>query len=376
MESPSIMFNNYIDSVMASPTSVRDKMFHGVTLAIAPKVKEQLNLTVHNAAKKITINPEDFEKEKIELCIQNDDKLIGFLSSVKSKRGINAVVLSTANKVIVLIKSQDLHPVLVMIYPIDQNKIYAKSPNLVFHLPLDELMTKSIQSISTANGYALYYKKELDESRQYLSTTLYYRLDDNTYVTIPVHRDISIEYVNLMLQPSSISEFSVRKLEMNNDNLTNLTNMNLVMLVNTQVSVGFRETSQEKSIYLDIKQTPKKISQLEMTTKSKTSATLTTPIANETNALVWGFQNLTCKSWEFYPHSTLLLQNVNSKIRFNSDYIYTGFGRYGSEYVFIKLITSKTITVPNPGTTIVQLSTLLEDNTYIFELYFCHEVEA
>ena len=368
----SIILSDYAERIMETPTNLRDAQFHNSIKISEPETKEQEIVPIHNATKKFMINPATFKKDNIELCIQNDDKLIGFLSSVKSRRGINAVILSTATQIIILIKSQDLHPVLVMVYPIDHVRVYASTSNLVFNLPIEEFIPKSGQPLSTSNGYALYYKREMDPESNHLLTTLHYKLQDGNSV-VPIVRDVNMEFINLMLQPTSIIGTTVRRMTLNSDGLTNLMNISLIMLVNTQISSGFKENTRDKTTTLTITTNEQGVQQMNMIVHYRQSATTTKPIANEKNALIWRFQSVQSNKWEIYPSSILLLQNVNSKIKTSSDFLYTGFGRYGSEFVFMKLITTKAITDINFSAPVIQLSKLLEGYVYIFEIYFCHE---
>ena len=368
---PCVSYTDYLCSAMQSATGLRDCVFHNNIIPAPIVNKEVEQETTHTEIAKFMIKPETFEAEGIEICIQNDEKLIGFLSSVKSKKGISAVVLSTANHVIILIKTFDLHPILVMIYPIDKVNVYAKSANLFYNLPLDDLMTKTVQEMSIANGYAFYYKKTIDPETQHVSTSLHYKLSNNVNSVAWNIREVNLNFVNLMLRPASILDVGIQKLRFNKNGLDNLNNINLLMLVGAQPNNNFKEDSKDYTISFDIRN-GEEGAEFDICLKQPPKNESSYPIAFKKNAKIWKFDSLPCKHWEMYKHSVLLLQNVKSYVKTSSDHVYKAFGRFGQDYVYIKLLSSRGITnIDNAS--VIQLSKLLEGATYIFEMYFCHE---
>lgn len=371
----SIMYEDYtnIDSLMATPQALRDRKFHDVVMPPPiPKV-EAPTLTLETRGKRYLVSPADIEAKNIQLCIQNDDKLITFLSSIKGRRANVGVIFSIANVVTVLVKSNEMHPVLVMRYPIDGAKIYARAADLVFSLPLDDIIQRISQG-NSANGYALYYQKSIDESKQTI-ITLHYLINKNNGKngetnSPPIH-DVTMDYVNTLLQPSPLLDTHIREDTRAEDNINNLNNISIIMLTAVDGPEEFKEMGKGSEIDFYITRDESGISTMISCSRAASGFEDKNTVTSDDKAIVWKFRNEAI--YHMDKKTVLLLQAANQKIKLGTDYLYFVFGRYGSDYVFLKLISSRAITRRELTGPVLKLSEILNGTIHIFEMYFCGE---
>lgn len=356
---------------MSSPSALRDFYFHRTLPKPLAKKTEQTMLLIHTKQKSFIMNAESIEKENVQLCIQNEDKLIAFLSNIRTRRSITAVIFTTASNIMIVIKSHNMHPVLIMKYPLDDIRIYSRAAGLVFELPLDEIVFKtSSQNFSTTNGYALYYSKTIDKETKQTRTSLCYRLPNGHISRIHSVQDVNIEYINKLLQPSLPLDRQIVMATRTEDKISHLNEISLMMLIEVKSITAFKEMCKEQSIVFIIAPDEKGVLQMCMRSSMNPNNDDTNPIANELDSMVWQFKSSI--TYQMYERTAVLLQSANSKIKLGSDFLYFAFGRYGSEFVFLKLISSREITLSEVSVPVVVLSKILATSSHIFEMYFCH----
>lgn len=368
---PSILFSDYMqmDTIMSTAYALRDRIFHNTIATPVMNHVEAPTLTLQSRGKRYLVTPELIESENIQLCIQNDDKLIAFLSSIKGRRANVALVFTTSSVVTVLVKSNDLHPILVMRYPIDGVKVYSRTPDQVFSLPLDDIIARSSQS-SYANGYALYYKKSIDEETKQTVVTLHYKLPNKNSLNSPPIPDINMEYVNMLLQPSSLIGSKIRKASRVEGNVGYLNDISLIMLAAVDRPDTFKDMGRGSEIDFDIMNDDGDLSMI-MKSRTATGFEDQQTITTCKRAIVWQFKGE--KTYHMDKKTVLLLQAANQKIKLGTDFLYFAFGRYGNDYVFLKLISSRAIAKADLATPVIVLSKILHGVVHIFEMYFCHE---
>lgn len=357
-------------AVMSSATALRDYIFHRTLPKPTTKRMEQTTLLIHTKQKSYIMDEESIEKENVQLCIQNEEKLIAFLMNVRSRHTITAVIFTSASNIMIIIKSHNMHPVLIMKYPLDDIRIYSRAAGLVFELPLEELIVKSTQNFSTADGYALYYSKTVDKETKQTHISLCYKLPSGEISKINSVPDVNVEYINRLLQPSLLLDKQIVMATRPEDKISHLNEISLMMLINIQSITTFKDMGKEQSVTFAVAPDDKGVLQMNMLSGATVNNSLTIPIANESNSMVWQFKSSI--NYQMYERTAVLLQSTNSKIKLGSDFLYFAFGRYGSEYVFLKLISSRAITQDEVSVPVVILSKILATSSHIFEMYFCH----
>lgn len=371
----SIIFPDYknADAVMVSPSALKKRLFDREIVKSTAIRNLEIQASIQKERRKTylknkTDEKDDFKDENIQICIQNNDKLMGFLSSIKSKKSVSSVVLTTQSDVVILIKSQTIQPVLVMRFPINIPSVYSASPNQILDLPIDDLITKPAMGFSTREGYALYYTKSSDGQYQ-----LFYQLGDGT-ISIPQIKPYTLAYVNRLLQPMNISGPICQK-SLDEDNLTKLNNISLLMLINIPTIQKFKDIEKDQKIKFVVEDV-EGIPTFVMKSEYQSLTSINRPIANRNDSIIWQFNSST-KSlvFEMYNRTTLLLQAANSKIKIGSDNLYFAFGRYGSEFVFMKIITASPVNIStsiDKTSGIINLYNSLRNIQHLFEMYFCH----
>lgn len=355
---------NHVDTVMMGVVPVRDAQLHrSLTQTSVKKVEKQI-IIAKPQSKQYIVSKERIESENIQLMVQNNDKLIAFLSCVKSKKGIDSVMFVTDNCICVIIKSQNLHPILVMKFPLSDITVYARSNNLVFDLPLDDLFQRSSVTFPSSKGYALYYKIVDDV------ISLHYEFDDGS-TSVPSIGERNIDYINLILQPSVGDD--LQKTIINNKNIELMNSISLLMLSKVSTATVFKEcnyTKSEESIEFQIQPNSNGMSTMHMIIVNTSHAKQKRPIVDESTALVWKFK--ANQSFKMNKRTLLLLMSVHNKIKVGTDSLYFAFGRFGSIYVFLKLITLKPIILTDISAPIINLSKILEGIPYIYEMFYCY----
>lgn len=364
-----ISYSDYIkpDTVMMSPATIKDRLFHRDLPPVEIKKKEKIPTVVKPQSKQFLINKEMIEQKNIQLMIQNNEKLIAFLSSIKIRGGIESIIFVADSTVCIIIRPQISHPVLVMKFPIDGNYVYARSNNLIYDLPLNDLFTKATTSISSTNtsinSYALYFEDSNN------NITLHYEIEDGLRVESSISEK-NIDYLNLILQPSNDELLS--KATLANQNLTYLNSISLMMLVKITFMQKYKDLNFNKSENdVEFQILPLVGSELlQMVITNPSGSKITKNIVESDEAMIWNFQSH--KHFKMCKHGVLLLQSVNNKIKSTVDHLYFAFGRYGPSFIFIKLITSKPIVLEESLITQLQLNNLLEGINHIFEMYYCY----
>lgn len=371
MSNPSIIHSDYMsaDSIMMSAATLRDKIFHNKVVKSNNKRVESQPVTITNRTKKFLLSEEDFEAENIQICIQNDDKLINYLSTVKKKYSVDAVVYTTQSVITILIRAYVSHPVLIIRCPIDGEKVYSRQPGLVYMLPINDIMSKSTASFSTANGYALYFKKTVDNESKQVITSIHYKVASGS-AYVPMVQETNIRFVNILLHPSSTQETKISMRRNDEDNIAKLDDMIVLMLVDVRTLNSFKDIDKEQNINFSIALNDSGVLTMTMISRFVEGSTVERPIVDETTAKIWQFKSPT--EYIMYPRTSLLVQSVNGSIKLGTHFLYFAFCKYGSEYAFMKIVSAKAITVASssPG---ILLSKLLEGTSYVMEMYFCHQ---
>lgn len=364
-----IMYSDYIraDTVMMSPSTIRDRLFHRDLAPTEIKKKDRLPTVLRPLTKQYLISKEKIESSNIQLMIQNNEKLISFLSSIKIRVGIESVIFVHEDCICVIIKPQSSHPVLVMKFPIDDLSVYARSKNLIYELPLADLFTKTTSSVSSSNssinGYALYYENTNNQ------LTLHYEIDEGLRVESTVS-ERNMDYINLILQPST--DELLTKASLVSQNLNCLDSISLMMLVKITYMQNYKDLNFNKSentIEFQILPSMNK-EIMKMIITSPTGSKVTKTLVEEENSLIWNFQSH--KSFKMTQRGVLLLQSVNNKIKSSVDHLYFAFGRYGQAFIFMKLITSNPIVIQDSIITQIQLNSLVDGMNHIYEMYYCY----
>ena len=358
-------YMNDTDTIMMGAGPVRDAQLHRSITQISVKKVEKPTILSKPPTKQYVVSKERIEAENIQLMVQNNDKLIAFLSCVKSKKGIDSVMFVTDNCICVIIKSQDLPPILVMKFPLSDITVYARSNKLVFDLPLDDLFAHP-SSCPSGKAYALYYKTVDD------LTSLHYELEDGSGSgSVPTIGERNIEYINLILQPSIDDD--LQKTVINNKNVELMNSISLLMLSKVSTASVFKECNYsraEESIEFQILPNAKGVSTMIMVINKLSHANEKHPLVDEANALVWKFK--ANQTFKMNKRTLLLLMSVHNKIKVGTDSLYFAFGRFGSVYVFLKLITLKPIIATEMSTQMISLSKILEGIPYIYEMFYCY----
>lgn len=350
-------------SIMGGVSAVRDRQFHR-TIASVPVRKVEKTVAITRPQMRQYIVPrEKIETDNIQLMVQNNDKLITFLSCVKSHKGIESVMFVTDNCICVLVKSQNLHPVLVMKFPLSEMTVYARSNNLVYDLPLDDLFAHVSFSASSGRGYALYYKTTDGV------TSLHYELE-NESACVPEVGERNTEYVNLILQPTVGND--LQKLAINTRNIDYMNSIQLLMLSKVASTAVFKDcnySKSEESIEFQIQLNSTGLSTMQMIIHNVSHSSNRRPIVEESNAMIWKFKPN--QVFKMTKRTLLLLMSVNNRIKVGTDSLYFAFGCFGSVYVFIKLITLKPILISDSSAPVINMGKLLEGTPHIFEMFYC-----
>ena len=136
MSLPSLNFQDLMTrGIMDSPTNLKDYAFKRELPKMNGKKVEQVSISIHSRPQQTVIDAEAIERENIQICIQNDEKLISFLANVRSRRSITCIMFTSASNIMILIKSHNLHPVLIMKYPLDGIRVYSRTAGLVYDVP-------------------------------------------------------------------------------------------------------------------------------------------------------------------------------------------------------------------------------------------------
>ena len=376
MSGQTIIHSDYMnaDTVMMSAATLRDRIFHSRVIRQTNRRTEQTSRVVSHNARHLMLDDDDFEKEHVQICIQNDDKLITYLNAVKKKPEAISVIFTDQTYVTILVKAPASHPILVMRFPIDNHKVYSRTPGLFYLLPLAKVITRTTAEFAKDNTYALYYKKSMNESSGKVQTSIYYKSGAKVAYE-PDVEDTNAVLVNKLLYASTISyrDPSVSKRSSDEDNIMRLNQMVVQMLVDIPTINSFKEII-DKELTIDFVVAATADGTLDMTMISKFAggSVVERPLVDESNALLWQFR--TPATYTMYDRTPLLLQSVNNGIKLGTHYLYFAFCRYGDEYTFLKIVSSKAIVMNNANSSIL-LGKLFEGASYVYEMYFCHSIK-
>ena len=356
-----------IDAQMSGAVPLRDSLLHREIPQVQIRKIEKPIIISKPPAIDYIVSKERIETDNIQLMIQNNDKLINFLSCVKSKNGIESVVFITDNCICFVIKSQNTHPVLIMKFPLNGITSYARSTNLVYDLPLDELFARNLLTLPNGKGYAFYYRT-IDGV-----TSLHYEMESKRDSDVNNVGERTIEYVNLLLRPSLGTE--IQKITMNSKNIDLMNSISLIMLSKVPSTSIFKSCNYirgEESIELLVVPNPSGASTLRMTVFIDVNSTTNIPLVEEaaSTTMIWKLKPN--QSFRMNKRTLLLLMSVNNKIKVGTDSLYFALGRFGSAYVFLKLITMKPIQIPDPSAPIISMSKILEGIPHIYEMHFAY----
>ena len=370
MSAPTIIHSDYMaaDTIMMSPDALRDRIFHNRVNRQVNRRTEAPAILVTNKTRRFLLDEEEITSDNVQICIQNDDKLITYLSAVKKKQEVDAVIFTAQAYVTILLKAHARHPVLVMRFPIDGLKVYSRSPGLFYMLPLTDIITKSTANFARDNMYALYYKKTYKEDTKQVISSIHYKASTGI-ASVPNVQETNSMFVDRMLHASSINGTSVSMRRNDEDNISKLDDMTVQMLIDIPTINGFKDIDKEQNIDFVIEPNEDGVLTMTMISKFSGGNIVEKPLVDENTALIWQFRSNA--TYSMYPRSTLLLQSVNNGIKLGSHFLYFAFCRYGDEYTFLKIVSSKAIKVPQ-ATSGVLLGKLLEGASYVYEMYFCH----
>ena len=364
------------DLVMASITALKDRMFHNEVAKPSKFIKKiEQPLPTHQQKEKIILmSREDLDRENVQVCIQNINKLIIYLTSIKAKKTVNSAIFTTSTEVIVMTKSQTSQPILVMKFPIDDVKVFARSPNLIIQLPLESFITKQSQSLNYENGFAFYVKKTIDESGATLYSLHY---DTKTgSVRIPGLASQDSRFIETMLRPSSPPDGELRMRTINEHNLNKLERISLMLMIQISSIAEFKGISKDLHVSFEVEADD--TGDVVLVSKSEANngnQYVEKIIARKSaNPLVWEFR--VGDKFRMYNKTTLVLQSATTKIRANNkDFMYYGFGRYGEEFVFLKILASGLVNLKtDSGTGLIYLNESLKSIFHLFEMYFCYRI--
>ena len=237
-------------------------------------------------------------------------------------------------------------------------------------LPINDIITKSTNSFSTANGYALYYKESLDEDSRQVVTSIHYKVSTGT-ASVPSINKSNMRFVNILLSPSSIQDVSIKMRRNDEDNVSKLNDMSILMLVDVPTINSFKDLDKDQNIEFNVASSEEGIMTMTMISKFVNGNIVERPIVDEGTALIWQFK--TPASYVMYDRTPLLLQSVNSGIKLGTHSLYFAFCRYGDEYAFLKIVSSKPASAgaSAPG---ILLTKILDNTCYVMEMYFCYSV--
>lgn len=363
------------DLVMASVTALKDRIFNNEVIRPKKLIKKiEQPIQYHQPKEKITLLNRDFiEKENIQVCIQNINKLIIYLTSIKSKKTVNSVIFTTSTDVIIMTKSQTAQPILVMKFPIDSMNVYSRAPNIILELPLEKFITKQSSSLHYESGFAFYIKKVVDDTGSTLYSLHYDTKGGN--IRIPGITEYNKMFIETILRPSSVSDGELRMRTINENNLDKMERISLMLITQISSISDFKGITKELNVQFEVEHQdgPDDV----LVSKSEANngnQFIDKIIAKRSNSKIWEFR--VGEKYRMYNKTTLVLQSATTKIKSsNKDFMYYGFGRYGEEFVFLKILSSGPINLkPDSITGLQYLSETFKDIKHLFEMYFCYKV--
>lgn len=349
-----------IDSTLGSFTGQMNKLYKGQSVKIQPSQSSIQSRKFITERDKL-VDPQS--DPSIEMVIQNDDKFDAFIASIKSPAKTSAAIFTQDSFVVCIIRPNEAHPVLVMRLPIDGDDVFVKRANLCFDLPLEKLATaKSTGPSSQIKGKALYYKKEESGfSLHYVTSTG----KNNKHISSIDTR--TFDYLNQLLQTTSLLTFEVQEQEVVDKNLSNLNGINVLLMSKSPAVASFKECEYKKNeslIQIEIDDVQMNMKIYESMTDMSENVLCR---ARDRDTLIW--QPNVLGKYRMLDR-TMLLKSNNSNLISSSNYLYYVFGTFGPMYVFMKLVCLREIAIPEDATT-YNLLKLIGNNYHIFEMYYC-----
>ena len=348
-----------IDGTLGSFTGQLNKLYKGQSIKI-PLPQSSMQSRKYSSEKNNLVNPQ--QDPSIEMVIQNDDKFDAFIASIKSPAKTSAVIFTQDSFVVCIIRPNEAHPVLVMRIPIDGEDVFVKRANLCFDLPLEKLVAKSPGPSSQIKGKALYYKKEESgSSLHYITSTG----KNNKHLASIDTR--TFDYLNQLLQTTSLLTFEIQEQEVVDKNLSNLNGINVLLMSKSPAVANFKECEYKKDesliqIEIDDTQMNMKIYQTMNDMQENMLCR-----AKDRDTLIW--QPNVIGNYRMLDR-TMLLKSNNSSLISSSNYLYYVFGTFGPMFIFMKLICLREVIIPEDATT-YNLLKLIGNNYHIFEMYYC-----
>lgn len=353
-----------IDGTLQTFTGLMMQAYKGQSVKFqAPSAFYQGKITTTEERDDL-IDPQ--EDPSIELVIQNDDKFNAFIAAVKSPMKTSGVLFVQDSFVIGIIRPNEAHPVLIMRLPINGKSVFVKRANLCFDLPLEAISIKPHAGPSQVKGRALYYKKEGSSySLHYISR------DGKNNVHQSVVETRTFDYLNHLLQTTSLMSFEIQEKDVIDKNLGNLNNIEVLLMVKSAAIASFKEGIYRKDERLvEFNITPDTFTMWIYRTSAK-SEDNQIGTAKDRDATIWLPNAI--GDYKMLDR-TMLLKSNNSSLISSSNCLYYIMGTFGTIYVFIKLICLKPIE-PSEEIASYNLLKMIGNNYHIFEMYYCEKVK-
>lgn len=361
------------DLVMMSPTAIIESMYEVKPIPKPIIPSDGTKPDFDNTRIRFELDKEFFERKNVQMCIQNDDKFISFMRGIKASNA-DAVMFVQDNYLMCMNKAAGVHPILVMRFPLDGTNVYARDNRLRYIMPIGDVFGKSSQ---TTTSYAVYYRIKTKPGTAEQETYVCFRAPDaNGEImkkTIKVTMSCSESYIDSLLSmyhvdnanPADISD--VITLTSSTTNLDKLKNITLTMLTPVSTSTQFNAynyTKTERKIIFETGPTELKFHKYESSGSKSVER-----IATASTSKLWNFTET--KEYTMLPRNLLLLQTASKKIKSSSGSLYFAFGRFGDKWVFIKIVVSRPIEIPDPTLPFIKLDDITAGRSSVFELYFC-----
>lgn len=356
-------YNNPNDT-FASFDSLRNRKFHDISVSVVSNKNDILKKQLETSK----INVKFSENENIVLGIQNDDNFIKFLMNIKSKATIIAIIFVVDNNIKCLIKSKEAHPILFINFPVDNDKFYVKntsssslSSSCCYAFPIEKMTLKMNISQLINNGYSFYYTLEGRNLQLHFKSK-------RDYFNMPITTERNFTFINRCLRPSTDGIIEAHSTKDDEENLSRLDNVNILILANIKNNESYLNDSTTKND----NEVRFEINSLEMILTSITdSGTSVKRVVDKMNSMVWKIYNNGI--YNVSKRVMLLKTNANSKIHSGS-FSYLIFGIFNTNYyVFIKLITTEKINITDTSQ-LINLKRFITDKYAIFQMYYCSKV--
>lgn len=354
-----IRYNDYISdfNIMMSFEALRNKKFRK-TMCVINSNTEILKQRI----KDIKISTKFSENENIVLGIQNDENFIKFISSIKSKTNVVVVIFTKNNNIKCFIKSKESHPIVLLNFPIDNNKYYSKVNDGYYTFPIEQFNISNQHNNIINSGYSMYY---LNDGKN----LIFRYVDKTSRVDVPINKEINEIYLNKCLIPPSIDVILPRPTEHDNMYITTLYNASVNILASVKNNydiISDLNMKNENRIVV-------KVNDKNMILKinSETGTTTTKTILEKENAEWWKIFNN--KKYILPNRATLLKSTAINKIRSGS-YTYLLFANYDENYnIIVRMIINEKINISQESN--ITLQRFIRDKYALFQIYYCKREE-